>query len=69
MSEDPSEVIARHRDDLLSIEGVTGVAWGLSPTVSGKACVLVYATAGTALPDHLEGLPVELVVSGEFHAH
>lgn len=69
MSEDPSEVIARHREELFGLEGVRAVAWGLSPTVPGKACILVYGSAEAAVPDFIDGLPVELVESGEFHAH
>lgn len=66
---EPSEVIAHHRDQLLAIEGVTGVAWGLSPTIAGRQCILVYGSAGTSLPESLDDLPVELIVSGEFRPH
>lgn len=68
MSDEPSQVIARHREELLGIDGVHAVAWGLSPTVAGKACILVYGSANAEVPDSLDGLAVELVESGEFHA-
>lgn len=69
MSDEPSEVIARHRDELLGIEGVSAVAWGLSPTVAGRACILVYALPGTPVPESVEGIPVELVPTEGFAAY
>lgn len=68
MSDEPSQVIARHRDHVLALPGVTGIAWGLSPTQSGQRRILIYGSEGTEVPATLEHLPVELVVSREFHA-
>lgn len=68
MSDEPSQVIARHRDEVLAMPGVTGIAWGLSPTRPGLRCIVVYGSDGTEVPATLDDIPVELVISGEFHA-
>jgi hypothetical protein len=58
----------RHTDRLLEIDGVAGTATGLS--ADGKAVVKVYAEReGVAgIPSTVDGIPVEVEVTGKFYA-
>lgn len=63
------KVKANHSARLMSIPGVVGHGVGLS--ASGEAEIQVYvvnAAAGTAVPSHVDNLPVRVVVTGEFVA-
>lgn len=61
-----AQVKRRHEAELLRIAGVRGVALG-------RDCVVVYVERDTAairtmVPRTLEGVPVEMVVSGPYRA-
>jgi len=62
------DVQKRHTDRLLSIPDVVGTAVGL--TADGRPAIKVYtkAAAMAGIPENLEGVPVEVEVTGEFHA-
>jgi hypothetical protein len=64
------ELIAEHRDRLLSIPGVVGVAEGVR---AGEPCIKVLveersAETLAAIPRTLDGLAVEVEESGEIRA-
>lgn len=64
------EVKRRHEARLLKMRGVVGVGIGKK---DGKDCIRVYVEEDsprirTALPQALEEIPVEIVVSGPFKA-
>ncbi len=66
------EVKAAHEMRLMNIEGVQGVGIGQQEKGNGLA-IKVYVDNKTKslqekLPKELEGHPVEIDVSGEFHA-
>ena len=66
------EVKAQHEEQLMSIEGVQGVGIGQRQDGDGLA-IKVYVDNKTKalqekLPKQLEGHPVQIEVSGEFHA-
>lgn len=68
---DPREAIERHRQRLMQIDGVVGVAFGAPTGSPERRCILVYATVDDwppELPRQLEGYPVELQKSTGFHA-
>ncbi len=57
------QVLDRHRGRLLQIEGVVGLAVGLSGDDPAKHCIVVYARRNEPpadLPTELDGYPVEL---------
>lgn len=57
------EVVGRHRDELMKIDGVEAVAVGKTEEREGDLCVLVYVRAGAAtdlIPDQLAGHPVRV---------
>jgi hypothetical protein len=58
----------RHTPQLLAVPGVVGTATGVS--VTGKPVVYVLTKSGEMpdVPAALEGTPVQIVVTGEFHA-
>ena len=59
------EIIRSHRNRIMKISGVIGIAGGLSQSGSGQKCVLVYSTSEDwpdALPHEIDGFLVELVV-------
>ena len=64
------EVLKEHTDTLMAIEGVVGVGQGLC---NDKDCIKVFVVKKTSeleqkIPDELDGIPVEIVESGEFKA-
>jgi len=63
------DALARHEARLLAIAGVVGVGVGIGLT---GAVILVYVRnqeARSRVPRVLDGVPVELVVSGEIDAY
>ncbi len=57
------QVLERHRGRLLQIEGVVGLAVGLSDNDPARHCIVVYARRNEPpadLPTELDGYPVEL---------
>ncbi len=62
------EVQERHTDRLLALPGVVGTAVGLR--ADGQPVIKAYTTAPgiTGIPTSLEGIPVEVKVTGEFVA-
>jgi hypothetical protein len=59
------DVVRSHRNRIMQIAGVIGIAGGLSQSGSGQKCVLVYSTSADwpdALPHEIDGFSVELVV-------
>lgn len=66
-----TEVLAAHTPELMAIPGVVGTAESL--TKDGRPCILVLLAKSTPelrakLPRELEGWPVVVEVTGEFHA-
>jgi hypothetical protein len=64
-----SSVLRKHEVQLLAIEGVVGV--GIQRNAIGDDVIVVYVrdqSIRSRVPGNLEGVPVETVVSGEFHA-
>lgn len=64
------EIKRRHESRLMRTPGVVGVGIGRK---DGKACIRVYVEDGSpkvlaALPQALDEVPVEVVVSGAFRA-
>lgn len=64
------EVKRRHEANLMKSPGVVGVGIGRK---DGKACIRIYVSEDSpkvlaALPQSLEDVPVEVVVSGPFEA-
>lgn len=64
------EVKQRHEARLMKVRGVVGVGIGRS---SGRTVIRVYVTVDSpkirrAVPEALEDVPVEIVVSGPFKA-
>jgi hypothetical protein len=63
------QVLARHREELLAVPGVVGVGIGRDAS-SGAPVIRVY-TAGVTdearamVPNDLEGVPIQLMESGE----
>jgi hypothetical protein len=65
------QVLERHRDRILRIEGVVGIAVGLSDRRPGTPCIVVYADLERwpdELPRDLEGHPVEVHRTAGFEA-
>ncbi|MGE0481026.1 MAG: hypothetical protein AB7Q17_11195 [Phycisphaerae bacterium] len=65
-----ADVRARHDARLMALEGVVGVADG--ETDDGRACIKVYVASGapsirSAIPRQLDGYPVVVEATGEFH--
>ena len=65
-----AEVKRRHEARLMKIRGVVGVGIGKK---DGKDCIRIYVADDSprilsALPEALEEVPVEIVVSGPFRA-
>lgn len=59
-------VVLRHRNEVMKLPGVVGIAAGLCRKSSGH-CVLVYVIGDQwppGLPRELEGIPIELVPAG-----
>ena len=57
------QVLERHRGRLLQIEGVIGIAVGMSGDDPNKLCIVVYANRDEPpadLPRELDGHPVEM---------
>lgn len=64
-------VIERHRLDVMAIDGVAGIAVGLSKADPAKPCIHVYVTTTDwpeGLPHQLDGYDVELVKTPGFRA-
>ena len=64
------QIKAKHEARLLSVEGVEGVGIGED---NGKPVIKVYVTKKTKavhenIPERLDGYPVVMEVTGEFHA-
>lgn len=62
------EAVDEHRKEIMAIDGVVGVAVGLSPNRPDLKCILVYVTMGEwppDLPTELEGHPVDIVKTGK----
>jgi len=64
--------VARQRNEqaLLSIDGVMGVAVGRTPI--GEDAIVLYlrdASVKARVPTHVEGYPVETIVTGEIDAY
>jgi hypothetical protein len=60
---------ARHESALLQIDGVVGVGVGQTPV--GDPAIVVYvreASVRKRVAKAIDGFPVQVVVSGEFHA-
>jgi hypothetical protein len=62
------QVLTEHTDSLMALPGVVGTAIGRCDTV---LCIRVFlrdssAAARRAIPDTLEGYPVQVEVTGEF---
>ena len=65
------QVLERHRGRLLQIEGVVGIAVGLSGDDPAKHCIVVYARRNEPpadLPTELDGYRVELHKVAGFEA-
>ncbi|MHC4141387.1 MAG: hypothetical protein ACYTA3_00840 [Planctomycetota bacterium] len=65
------QVLDRHRGRLLQMEGVIGIAVGLSGDDPAKHCIVVYARRDeppAELPTELDGFPVELQAVAGFEA-
>jgi hypothetical protein len=63
-------VLAAHNDSLMALPGVVGTAIG---RCGGVACIRVFvrdsaAAQRTRLGDKLDGYPLRVEVTGEFHA-
>ena len=63
------EVLAAHTDSLMAVPGVVGTAIGRCDTT---LCIRVFFRDSTAaarggIPEILEGHPVKVEVTGEFH--
>lgn len=66
------EAVDRHRERLMQLPGVTGVAVGLSKTDISKRCILVYVTIDewpAGLERVIDGHPVETVKTKPFRAY
>ncbi len=68
---DINEVFKRHVDEIMSIEGVVGVA--VSALEDGTPCIKVLIKEDSSLlrekiPEMIEGYPVIIEVSGEIRA-
>jgi hypothetical protein len=66
-----TEVLAAHTPELMAIPGVVGTAESRLP--DGRPCILVMLSTSSPelrakLPRALEGWPVRLEETGEFHA-
>lgn len=66
-----SEVLQHHRDQLMSLPGVVGVAQGR--TEDGRDCIVVMLKEDNPdlraqIPALLEGYPVQIKITGEFRA-
>lgn len=62
---DAKDVKDRHTDDLLKTHGVVGVATGLAADGSETIKVLTEAAGVAGIPTDLEGIPVEVEVTGK----
>lgn len=71
------EIIKKHQQQILSIPGVVGVSTGVQKKVNERSfCIKVYCNRPLKrgemerqeLPDEIEGVPVEMVVSGDIVA-
>jgi hypothetical protein len=57
------QILERHRGRLLQIQGVIGIAVGVSGDDPNRRCIVVYGDRDeppSGLPTELEGYPVEL---------
>lgn len=64
------DVLAMHNDSLMALPGVVGTAIGLC---NGAPCIRVFVRDSAAakrnrLADKLDGYPLRVEISGEFHA-
>jgi hypothetical protein len=65
------DVINRHRQQVMRLPGIVGIAVGLSKSDKRKRCILVYVTVDQwpdGLPRQFEGHSVELVRTSGFRA-
>lgn len=70
-------IVKRHQEQLLSIPGVVGVSTGVQKKANERVfCIKVYCSRPLKrggierqeLPNEIEGVPVEMVVSGDIVA-
>lgn len=62
------DVQERHTDRLMSIDGVEGTAVGLDQNGQHQVKVFTARQGVGGIPRNLEGVPVEVVVTGKFYA-
>jgi hypothetical protein len=62
------EVQERHTDRLMAIEDVEGTAVGLDENGQHQVTVFTARQGVGGIPRNLEGVPVEVVVTGKFYA-
>ena len=68
---DIKETLERHRKRWIRLDGVTGVAVGLSQEVPDEACIVVYVSTDQrpdGLEETIEGFRVEVKRSQGFRA-
>lgn len=61
-------VHSRHTQQLMAIPGVVGTAVGVTPDCRSAITVFTKVAGVTGLPDSLEGIPVQMQVTGDFTA-
>jgi hypothetical protein len=65
-------VLENHRANLMFQEGVMGVGIGASGRADGEAAIVIYVNKDAArpvLPDSIEGIPVNVIVTDQFIAY
>ncbi len=62
------EIQQRHTEQLMNREGVVGVASGVHGSGSSAVLVLLERSGVGGIPDELEGVPVQKVVTGKIYA-
>jgi hypothetical protein len=65
------EVQEKYSDSIMAIPGVQGIGIGEK---NKKECIIIFVSKITKdmkkkIPKELEGFPVKIEISGEFHAH
>ncbi len=69
-----SKVKERNEEAILHLEGVVGMGIGLSKTLPDQIVIEVYVKRpthemGRVIPEVLEGIPIEIVGTGEIIAY